>query len=108
MRALVVLDGDPLGTDTWLAKLAKAADVVIAADGGANALARAGRRPDLVIGDMDALSADLRAEGIQPTMFDCLFLPRDEGFLLSSSAGLDGFGLSVAFDTSCFRIVYRS
>ena|SRR5438552_5150338 len=62
MRALVVLDGDPLGTDTWLAKLAKAADVVIAADGGANALARAGRRPDLVIGDMDALSADAQRE----------------------------------------------
>jgi thiamine pyrophosphokinase len=58
MRALVVLDGDQLGSDTWLAGLAKNADVVIAADGGANRLAKAGRRPDLVIGDMDALPSD--------------------------------------------------
>jgi thiamine pyrophosphokinase len=55
VRALVVLDGDPLGSDAWLAGLATGADVVIAADGGANRLAKAGRRPDLVIGDMDAL-----------------------------------------------------
>src|SRR6266700_1884564 len=55
MRALVVLDGDPLGSDAWLADLAQHADVVIAADGGANRLATAGRRPDLVVGDMDAL-----------------------------------------------------
>jgi thiamine pyrophosphokinase len=58
MRALVVLDGDLLGSDAWLAALAAQADVVIAADGGANKLAKAGGRPDLVVGDMDALAAD--------------------------------------------------
>ncbi|HEY8757471.1 MAG TPA: thiamine diphosphokinase [Candidatus Limnocylindria bacterium] len=58
MRALVVLDGDPLGSDAWLAGLAKSADLVIAADGGANRLPKAGRRPDLVVGDMDALADD--------------------------------------------------
>jgi thiamine pyrophosphokinase len=58
VRALVVLDGDLLGSDAWLAGLAAQADVVIAADGGANKLAKAGRRPDLVVGDMDALAAD--------------------------------------------------
>src|SRR5258708_16559917 len=57
MRALVVVDGDLLGSDTWLAGLAKDADVVIAADGGAMKLAKAGRRPDLVIGDMDGVHA---------------------------------------------------
>jgi thiamine pyrophosphokinase len=62
MRALVVLDGDPLGTDAWLAKLAAGADVVIAADGGANRLGKAGRRPDLVVGDMDALPAEAQRE----------------------------------------------
>lgn len=55
MRALVVLDGDPLGSDTWLAGLAKDSDVVIAADGGAVRLDKAGRRPDLVVGDLDSL-----------------------------------------------------
>jgi thiamine pyrophosphokinase len=58
VRALVVLDGEPLGSDAWLAALAKGADVVIAADGGANRLPKTGRRPDLVVGDMDALADD--------------------------------------------------
>ena len=62
MRALVVLDGDPLGSDAWLADLAKRADVVIAADGGAGRLARAGWRPDLVVGDMDALPGDAQRD----------------------------------------------
>lgn len=62
MRALVVLDGDPLGSDAWIASLAKHADVVIAADGGATRLGKAGRRPDLVVGDMDTLTTDAQRE----------------------------------------------
>lgn len=62
MRALVVLDGDPLGSDAWLAGIAKHADVVIAADGGATRLGKAGRRPDLVVGDLDSLSPDARRD----------------------------------------------
>src|SRR5438309_8661349 len=62
MRALVVLDGDLLGSDAWLAELAKGADVVIAADGGATKLPKGGRRPDLVIGDMDGVTADAQRE----------------------------------------------
>src|SRR5258706_13750267 len=62
MRALVILDGDLLGSDAWLAGLAKRADVVIAADGGATKLAKAGRRPDLVIGDMDGITQDNQRE----------------------------------------------
>src|SRR2546430_6389146 len=62
MRALVILDGDLLGSDAWLAGLAKRADVVIAADGGATKLAKAGRRPDLVIGDMDAITTEAQRD----------------------------------------------
>jgi len=62
VRALVVLDGDPLGGDAWLAGLVKSADVVIAADGGAKRLPKGGRRPDLVVGDMDALPDDALRE----------------------------------------------
>jgi thiamine pyrophosphokinase len=53
MRALVVLGGDPLGSEGWLRGIP--ADVVIAADGGAASCAAAGRRPDLVVGDLDSL-----------------------------------------------------
>lgn len=62
MRALVVLDGDPLGSDAWLAALAARSDVVIAADGGAARLDRAGRRPDLVVGDLDSLAPEKKQE----------------------------------------------
>jgi thiamine pyrophosphokinase len=62
MRALVVLDGDPLGSDAWLADIAKRSDVVIAADGGATRLGKAGRRPDLVVGDLDSLRADAKRD----------------------------------------------
>ena len=61
MRALVVLNGDPLGSDGWLADLAARSDVVIAADGGAARLHQAGRRPDLVVGDLDSLPPDAKA-----------------------------------------------
>jgi thiamine pyrophosphokinase len=61
VRALVVLDGDPLGSEAWLAGLAKVSDVVIAADGGAARLGAA-RRPDLVVGDLDSLSADVKRD----------------------------------------------
>ena len=68
MRALVVLGGDPLGSEAWLAALAARSDVVIAADGGAARLDRAGRRPDLVVGDLDSLAPekkqDLERQGV--------------------------------------------
>src|SRR5260221_4535692 len=68
MRALVVLDGDRVGSTTWLGGLGKNSDVVIAADGGAVQLDKAGRRPDLVVGDLDSLpdkaKRDLEAQGV--------------------------------------------
>lgn len=60
MRAIVVLAGDPLGSDAWLAGLAARSDVLIAADGGAVALVGAGRRPDVVVGDLDSLPSATR------------------------------------------------
>ena len=61
MRALVVLNGDPLGSDVWLTGLANASDIVIAADGGAGRLHQAGRLPDIVVGDLDSLPAVARS-----------------------------------------------
>ena len=57
---------------------------------------------------IEELSHALRSARIVPTLFDCLFIPRDEEFLLSSSAGLDGFAVSIAFDTSDARVLGRA
>jgi thiamine pyrophosphokinase len=56
MKVAVVASGDFDPADaTWL----DGADSVVAADGGAESLHRLGRRPDLLIGDLDSTSARL-------------------------------------------------
>lgn len=55
MRALVVLAGEPRASGAWLRGVP--AGLVIAADGGAATLDAAGRRADLVVGDLDSLAA---------------------------------------------------
>lgn len=65
MRAVVIASGglEP-GDEQWLAR----ADLVVAADGGAGSLDRLGRRPDLLVGDLDSidpgLAARLAADGV--------------------------------------------
>jgi thiamine pyrophosphokinase len=56
---LIVCNGDLRWTPP-LASLARGASVVIAADGGADALARIGLRPASVVGDMDSISPEAR------------------------------------------------
>lgn len=56
MKAVVVASGDVVGDDAaWL----DAADLVIAADGGAGSLDRIGRQPDLLVGDLDSIDPSL-------------------------------------------------
>jgi thiamine pyrophosphokinase len=51
MRVVIVASGEPdAGDVAWLDR----ADLVVAADGGAAWLDRAGRRPDLLVGDLDS------------------------------------------------------
>ena len=58
-RTLVICNGEP-PSGTLLRRLAAQADVVIAADGGAN-VARAARiRPDIIIGDLDSITGGTR------------------------------------------------
>jgi len=56
VKALVVAGGEPVETD--LAQL-ETADLVIAADAGARWLRSHERRPDLLVGDLDSVDADL-------------------------------------------------
>jgi thiamine pyrophosphokinase len=67
VRAVVVA-GSPV-VDELDEVLISSADLVVAVDGGADALARIGLVPDLLVGDLDSISsetlADLRARGIQ-------------------------------------------
>ena len=57
---ILVLNGDLRWTE-GLARLAREAPLVLAADGGANALARLGVRPDTVVGDLDSIEADTKS-----------------------------------------------
>jgi len=52
MRAVVVADGDPAPSD---ARIAEDAELLIAADGGAGWLEEIGRRPDILVGDLDSV-----------------------------------------------------
>jgi FAD/FMN-containing dehydrogenase len=49
---------------------------------------------------LDEMSAALDRRRLVPTMFDVLFAPADEGFLLSPGNRLAGYAISFAFDTS--------
>lgn len=57
--ALVLCNGEP-PPRTLLRRLAAGAGLTVAADGGANAARAAGLRPDLIIGDLDSITAATR------------------------------------------------
>jgi thiamine pyrophosphokinase len=59
VRALVIAGGDR-PSETLVRRLAAAADLVVAADSGADAAIAYGLAPDAVVGDMDSLSASAR------------------------------------------------
>ena len=60
-RHVVVVANGEFAFEERLFDLLDAADVVIAADGGANWLVTHGRRPDILVGDMDSVSAEILA-----------------------------------------------
>jgi thiamine pyrophosphokinase len=57
----LLVAGAPLSWTPRLAALAAAAAPLLAADGGANHLARLGLRPSAVIGDLDSINRETRA-----------------------------------------------
>ena len=61
MRAAIFLNGTP-DPQPLLAAVAKTADLVIAADGGARHALEAGIVPDLIVGDLDSLESNFLRE----------------------------------------------
>ena len=60
MRALVIANGDS-PSPGLLEELAATADLVVAADGGADLALARGIQPALVVGDFDSITAEARA-----------------------------------------------
>ena len=60
-RTLLLCNGEP-PSRTLLRRLAARADMIVAADGGANAALRSGIRPDVVIGDLDSILPETRKQ----------------------------------------------
>ena len=61
MRAAIFLNGTP-DPQPLLAAVAKTADLVVAADGGARHALEAGIVPDLIVGDLDSLESNFLRE----------------------------------------------
>lgn len=60
LRHTLLIGNAPAGPSAWLKQLAKTADSIVAADGGADTALRAGIVPDVVIGDLDSVSPRTR------------------------------------------------
>lgn len=56
----MIVANAPWRWQQWSVQLVRAADGVVAADGGANHLARIGVRPTAVVGDLDSIRAGVR------------------------------------------------
>ena len=58
---VVVVANAPLSWSEELVRIVRSADLVVAADGGANHLARIGVKPAAVVGDLDSIRPEVRA-----------------------------------------------
>jgi thiamine pyrophosphokinase len=61
MRATVVVANAPWRWCTSFVEMVRGAECVLAADGGANHLARIGMRPEAVVGDLDSIRPGVRS-----------------------------------------------
>ena len=77
MRALIVLGGD-LPSPQLLRRCADEAELTIAADRGLEAFEAAGMLPDLLLGDMDSVSAAALARGEGSTEMERLPCEKDD------------------------------
>ena len=62
LRAAVFLNGEYAADRAFYERLASSADILVAADGGAERLVGFGLRPDVAVGDFDSLSEELLAQ----------------------------------------------
>ena len=69
LRALIIANGE-MPSSPLLARLAAAAGLVVAADGGAAKALAAGLRPHAVVGDLDSLTPGIRARLDEATIHE--------------------------------------
>jgi len=61
MQVLIIANGE-MGEIDWASRLVESADLVIAADGGANYCVELGHIPDILIGDFDSIKHEVLRE----------------------------------------------
>ena len=98
MQVVIIANAPALDITPYQAVIA-AADLVIAADGGALPLLKAGRLPDLVIGDMDSVDAGaletLDARGVELRRYPRAKDETDLELALVHAAGLGASAIDV-------------
>lgn len=71
MRALLIGNGETQEA-AFLQHLARQADLILAADGGADRALSAGVRPDVIIGDLDSVSPQAKKYCRQKNLFSSI------------------------------------
>jgi decaprenylphospho-beta-D-ribofuranose 2-oxidase len=93
-------NANELGRDLGFAMKAMQQTFVVPAQGGRVASRGWDDADERLAGFMEHAHEKFEGQGLEPTLFDVLFIPRDDRAYMSPSHELDGFAVSYAFETS--------
>jgi len=93
-------NANDLGRDLGFAMKAIQQTFVVPAQGGRVANRGWDDADDRLADFLEAAHVKFEGHGLEPTLFDVLFIPRDDRAFMSPSRELDGFAVSYAFETS--------
>jgi decaprenylphospho-beta-D-ribofuranose 2-oxidase len=96
-------NANDLGRDLGFAMRAIQQTFVVPARGGSIDNRGWADADDRLADFLELAHRKFESQGLEPTLFDVLFIPRDDRAVMSPSHELDGFAVSYAFETSNSR-----